>query len=396
MTGDNMRDMRSPEDHLAAVLQAVPARRVVPVPLADAPGRILAHDVVATYPSPRFDNSQMDGFTLSAWHVAQAPAEFRVGETLAAGSDPDALYPEGIGTRIVPIMTGAKVPRGAAAIVPVEACDPPAFPAPGTTIRVTSSPTSGQFIRAAGSDIPAGRTLLRAGAVLGPVAVGVLAGQGVTEVEVLERARVVICTGGAEIGGAGAATIPDANGPMLEALCARAGIGVAARLHTDDDPARLSADLAQAVDTHAPTAVLTSGGISAGKFEVVRRVLSDSGWFGHVDQQPGGPQGLAFFHGVPVICLPGNPVSTLVSFLLFVAPVLGTVPATLTLPLTRDVPGLPTRDQFLRGKLTPQGAQPVGGPGSHLLAQALEADCLIRIPAPGGLSAGDPVKVHPF
>lgn len=388
--------MRSPEEHLAAVLEAVPARAVGTVPLADAAGRLLARDLVAAHPSPRFDNSQMDGFALSPEQVATAPAEFRVGETLAAGADPAVHYPEGILSEIVPIMTGAKVPEGAVAIVPVEACDPPTFPAPGATIRVTVSPTPGQFIRLAGSDIAAGQTLLRAGAEISPVAVGVLASQGITEVEVREKARVLICTGGAEIGGTGAAVIPDANGPMLAALCARAGIEVAARLHTDDDPARLSADLAAAVAEHSPTAVITSGGISAGKFEVVRRLLEGSGWFGHVDQQPGGPQGLASFQGVPVICLPGNPVSTLVSFRLFVAPVLGTVPATLTLPLAEDAPGLPTRDQFLRGKLSAQGALPVGGPGSHLLAQALAADCLIRIPAPGGLSAGDLVQVHPF
>lgn len=388
--------MRSPEEHLAAVLEAVPARGVTTVPLADAAGRLLARDLVAAHPSPRFDNSQMDGFALSPEQVATAPAEFTVGQTLAAGADPAAHYPEGILSEIVPIMTGAKVPEGTIAIVPVEACEPPTFPPPGATIRVTISPTPGQFIRLAGSDITAGQTLLRAGAEISPVAVGVLASQGITEVEVLQRARVVICTGGAEIGGAGAAGIPDANGPMLAALCSRAGIEVAARLHTDDDPTRLSADLAAAVAEHSPTAVITSGGISAGKFEVVRRLLEDSGWFGHVDQQPGGPQGLAFFRGVPVICLPGNPVSTLVSFRLFVAPALGKAPAALTLPLVGDAPGLPTRDQFLRGKLSAQGVLPVGGAGSHLLAQALEADCLIRIPAPGGLSAGDLVQIHPL
>jgi molybdopterin molybdotransferase len=388
--------MRSPEEHLAAVREAVPSRGVVTVPLIDAPGRTLAREILAAHPSPRFDNSQMDGFALSAAHLAQAPGEFTVGETLAAGTDPDALYPAGIGEAVVPIMTGAKIPQGAVAIVPVEACDPPTFPAPGATLRVTVSPAPGQFIRPAGSDLPAGQVLLRAGVTLGPVAVGVLASQNLPVVGVLEQARVLICTGGAEIGGTGAADIPDANGPMLQALCDRAGIGVAARLHTDDDPARLRADLTAAVAEHRPTAIITSGGISAGKFEVVRRALAEEGWFGHVDQQPGGPQGLARFEGVPVICLPGNPVSTLVSFRLFVAPVLGTAPEPLLLPLAQDTPGLPTRDQFLRGRITTQGALPVGGPGSHLLIQALEADCLIRIPAPGGLVAGDHVEVHPL
>lgn len=388
--------MRSPEEHLAAVRELVPARGVVTVPLTETPGRTLAHELIAAHPSPRFDNSQMDGFALSAAHLRQAPGEFTAGETLAAGADPDSLYPAGIGGDIVPIMTGAKVPRGTAAVVPVEDCDPPTFPTAGTRIRVTVSPTPGQFIRPAGSDISAGQTLLPAGATLGPVAVGVLAGQNLPVVEVIEQARVLICTGGAEIGGTGAADIPDANGPMLQALCGRAGIEVVARLHTDDDPARLRADLAAAVTEHQPTAIITSGGISAGKFEVVRRVLEGAGWFGHVNQQPGGPQGLARFQGVPVICLPGNPVSTLVSFRLFVAPALGTAPVPLLLPLAQDAAGLPTRDQFLRGRITTRGAEPVGGTGSHLLVQALAADCLIRIPAPGGLAAGEHVEVHPL
>ncbi len=392
--------MRTPEDHLAAVRELFPSRPTVTVPLADALGRVLAADVSAAHPSPRFDNSQMDGYALSAAHVAATPAVFPVGPTLPAGVDPQVMLPDGIGEAVVPIMTGAKVPAGTAAIVPVEACRPGEFPDEGALVEVPEVP-EGQFIRRAGSDVVAGQRLLGGGTLLNPVTVGVLAGQDLAQVDVLERATVIICTGGAEIGSGGRAAIPDANGPMLAALCAQAGIDVATHVRTDDDPARLRSDLTAAVDRHSPTAIITSGGISHGKFEVVRQLLEVDGWFGHVAQQPGGPQGLSELRGVPVICLPGNPVSTLVSFRLFVAAVLGAAPAPVTARLVVDVRGLTDRDQFLRGRHAVDGAgvvtaAPVGGPGSHLLAQAATATCLIRVPAGTHLSAGDAVTVYPL
>src|SRR5699024_12197336 len=139
-----------------------------------------------------------------------------------------------------------------------------------------------------------------------------------------------ICTGGAEIqshaniGAAdnapGNATIPDANAPMLRALSKAAGIEVVGHVSTNDDPSALAAALSAGVEQLQPDVVVTSGGISAGKFEVVRQVLEgvdSQAWFGHVDQQPGGPQGYAILHGVQVICVPVNPVSTFVNFRYF-------------------------------------------------------------------------------
>lgn len=143
----------------------------------------------------------------------------------------------------------------------------------------------------------------------------------------------------------------------------------------------------EAVERYSPDAVVTSGGISHGKFEVARQVFAD-GWYGHEDQQPGGPQGLSTFRGVPVISLPSNPVSTLVSFRLCVAPAL--------VPLAEPVTGIDGREQFLRGRITDFRATPVSGAGSHLLAQAAPAQCLIRVPADAELSAGDLARVYPL
>lgn len=403
---------RTPEDHLTAVRELVGTREITELAPAAAVGRTLARAVAAVEDSPRFDNSQMDGYALGERHLAGG--SFPVGPTIAAGHDPDALLPAGVTDAVVPVMTGARLPAGTAAVVKVETCTPPEFGAAETAGRVTvPAAPAGQFVRPRGSDIAAGSELLPAGHVVNPRTVGVAAAQGITGLPVRRPARVLLCTGGDEISAAeesGSATIRDANGPLLAALCARHGITVAGHVRTSDDPAVFRALLHGAVTTHRPDAVITSGGISHGRFEVVRQVLGEAAgasgttgtaWFGHVAQQPGGPQGCAVFAGVPVVCLPGNPVSTAVSFRLFVAPALGEAPVPVTAVVDRDLTGLPDKDQFLRavlsvdvtGRLT---ASPVGGAGSHLLAQSVTASALLRVPAGAQLSAGRTATVYPL
>lgn len=419
---------RTPEDHLAAVralLGELPVEHAAP---ADAVGRRLVADVSAVEDSPRFDNSQMDGYALGEAHLAGGT--FPVGPTIPAGADPrDILigltgHAAGVDDRIIPVMTGARLPAGTVAVVPVEACEPSEFlgsdgrdNSEPATVTVPAAP-AGQFVRTRGSDIRAGAVLLPAGHRVNPRTVGVAAAQGITGLPVRRRARIVVVTGGDEIGSAGdipgAASIRDANGPMLEALCSAHDIAVAGTVRTSDNPDAFRAALADAVDRARPDAVVTSGGISHGRFEVVRQVLQsgtgvETAWFGHVAQQPGGPQGLARFHGVPVVCLPGNPVSTAVSFRLFVAPVFGEVEETVIGRLTAPVQGLAGRDCFLRARTEVGAADgadgvdgavvavtPVGGTGSHLLAQSAEADCLARIPAGEDLDRGAVVTVYPL
>lgn len=418
----------TPEDHLAAVralLGELPVEHAAP---ADAVGRRLVADVSAVEDSPRFDNSQMDGYALGEAHLAGGT--FPVGPTIPAGVDPrDILtgltgHAAGVDERVIPVMTGARLPAGTVAVVPVEACEPSEFlgsdgrdNSEPVTVTVPAAP-AGQFVRTRGSDIRAGAVLLPAGHRVNPRTVGVAAAQGITGLPVRRRARIVVVTGGDEIGSAGdipgAASIRDANGPMLEALCSAHDIAVAGTVRTSDNPDAFRAALADAVDRARPDAVVTSGGISHGRFEVVRQVLQsgtgvETAWFGHVAQQPGGPQGLARFHGVPVVCLPGNPVSTAVSFRLFVAPVFGEVEETVIGRLTAPVQGLAGRDCFLRARTEVGAADgadgvdgavvavtPVGGTGSHLLAQSAEADCLARIPAGEDLDRGAVVTVYPL
>lgn len=405
--------MTSPESHLKRIRQLIGEfthRTTEKIPVDQALGRITAAEVIAGFDSPRFNNSQMDGYAVP--HADGG--RFEVTETIAAGSRPDLL--EG---KAAPIMTGAPVPADALAIIPVERTTPAEFLTPGEYVEVPAV-EPGLFIREQGSDVAVGSVIIPAGTKISGAAVATLASQSISHVEVTSPARIVICTGGAEINSqlenseAQVTTIPDANAPMLRALAAHAGIEVVGHVSTNDDPQALASALSAAIAEYEPDAVITSGGISAGKFEVVRQVLESTltvarsstafpgdtlTWFGHVDQQPGGPQGIAVYDGVPFICLPGNPVSTLVSFRLFVAPVLGQVPQDSWAQLAKDTAGIAGRDQFRRGRVEHRAdgtthAHIIGGAGSHLISQAVEATHLIRIPAGAELEEGDAVQVY--
>lgn len=405
--------------------------------LEDALGYTLADGVSANVPAPRFSDSQMDGYAISEQAAAELAkggegAEFVIGPELAAGADPaqvladgaipDSLADHGEGGDLpvaIPIMTGARVPANAGAVIPVEQCEPARFGVQGERVRIASV-TPGSFIRQAGSDIAAGEEIAPAGAEITPSVLAALAYQGFTAVLVNRRPRALLCVGGAEIGGSGPASIPDVNGPLLRALCETYRIDVPATVATNDDPEALASDLQAAITRHRPDVIITAGGISQGKHEVIRTLLEDNkahddaasggheAWFGHVAQQPGGPQGHGHLHGVPVICLPGNPISVLVSFRLFVAPALAPeltaspAKAERTALLSEAAEGLADgRDQYRRGihRVSADGtvhAEILGGASSHLLAQGAQATCLIRIPAAEKVEAGQPVTIFPL
>nr|WP_246256610.1 gephyrin-like molybdotransferase Glp [Isoptericola halotolerans] len=401
-------------------LRRAAARRAVPAGLADllavaaggaalAP-RVLARDAVAAVDLPGFDNSQMDGYAVRAADLAGAapsdPVPVPVAAPVPAGTQPSPLAP---GTA-APVMTGAPVPAGADAVVKIEDADPPAFPAPGTTatVRFGAPVAPGTFVRRRGSDVVAGDVVLPAGTPLGPPQLGVLAAAGVVEVAVAEPPHVLLLSTGSELvaagGRLGPAQVHDANGAALTAGLAQAGARATHRV-VPDDPAALRAVLAEAPDDVA--LVVTSGGVSAGAYEVVRQTLTDA-WFGHVAVQPGGPQGLgtialgdpAVPRDVPLVAFPGNPVSAYVSFELFLRPVLaaatGSTPAHRPrgrAPLAEAIDSPEHLRQVRRARLDADGrVVMVGGPGSHLLAHLAAATLLVHVP-PGvaHLDEGDDV-----
>ncbi|MCA0217163.1 MAG: molybdopterin molybdotransferase MoeA [Actinobacteria bacterium] len=377
--------------HVAELLAPALAPRPGTIPVDEALGRVTSAAVLSPVDLPLFRNSQMDGFAVRSADVAPTPTTLPiVGEVAARPSSPPDLAP---GTA-VRIMTGAVVPNGADAVIPVEDTT-----SDGDTVTISRGRSAGEFVRERGNDLRAGDELLPAGLRLGSRHLAVLAAAGITEVAVVARPRVSIITTGSELVPPGATPVLgqvfDSNGTALAAAVIAAGAVVAARAHVTDDPAELIAALAVPADL-----VLTSGGISMGDYEVVRELLEPRGArVGHVAMQPGGPQATAVWDGVPVICFPGNPVSTQLSFEVFVAPLLRTVAG---LPqavrerrqLSDAVVSVAGRRQFLRGRAAEGGRVVIAsGPGSHLVAGLAASDLLVIIPEEvTALNAGDDVE----
>jgi len=351
------------------------------VPLAAALGRVSAAVVPSPVDLPLFRNSQMDGFAVHAADIVALPATLPiVGEIAARPISPATLAP---GTA-VRIMTGAVVPEGADAVVPVEDTTTDAG-----TVTVNRSRSVGEYVRERGSDIAAGTTLVPAGIRLGSRHLAALAAAGVSDVLVQRRVRIAVITTGAEL--IGAAEVPtlgqvyDANSVALVTAIESAGavVSLAARV-TDRVDAMLDALAAAAAVSDV---IVTSGGISMGDYEVVREALEPLGAsVGHVAMQPGGPQATAHFDGVPVLCFPGNPVSTQLSFEVFLAPLLrelAGLPAARreSLILVGSVTSVPGKRQFLRARRLADGTvATVSGPGSHLVAGLAASDLLIDVP----------------
>jgi molybdopterin molybdotransferase len=365
------------------------------LPLAEALGRLLTRDVISPIDLPPFRNSQMDGYAVRAADVASAPVLLPVvGEVPAAPGEPAALKP---GTA-VKIMTGASVPEGADTIVPVEETL-----LVNDHVSIARGRAAGEYVRDVGSDLRAGDAILPGGTVLAPRHLAALAAAGITEVEVASRVRVAVISTGSELVAPGrqlgAGQIFDSNGVAVAAAVRTCGAEVVLEGRVSDDAAELEALLEAAIAVDAEL-ILTSGGISMGDHEVVRELLEPLG--AHVDvlaMQPGGPQALGHWHDVPVVSFPGNPVSSQLSFEIFVAPTLrelAGLPARVveTRVLDSAVRSIAGRRQFLRGKRAGRdGVTMVGGPGSHLVAALAASDVLIVVQEDVvELAAGDSVE----
>ena len=398
------------------------------VPLADCAGRVTAAPVTAPVDLPLFRNSQMDGYAVHAADVADAssdrPVTLPVARVIAAGQPPGVRLEPG---NAVKIMTGAALPEGAGCVIPVEDTSPDG-PVDGATVRIHAPRDEGTFVRSPGDDVRVGDLVFEAGTVLGARQLAAAASLGLATLAVRPRPRVAVLSTGSELVPAGATPGPgeiwDSNSISLATAVREAGGVVTMCRVTGDDPADFAAALDEAAA--ASDVVLTSGAVSMGDFEVVRDTLerTPDAWFGHIAMQPGGPQGLASWNGVPIVCLPGNPVSVLVSFVVLLRGVLadasGTSAATSTapgvgstdavplaadalplaadaLPLAETVNSPPGRTQFLRVTVADGVATPLSGPGSHLVATMGRADALAEIPAATTESAaGSTVRVWPL
>jgi molybdenum cofactor synthesis domain-containing protein len=397
-------------DAVEHVLGRVRRLDEVDVALLEAPGLVAAESVTAPEPVPPFDNTAVDGFAVRAADTVGAPVELDVVGTIAAGAAGAPAIPGGGAARI---MTGAPMPPGADAVVMVEDSEP----AGPDRVRLLATVTAGQHVRPAGDDLPAGAVAVAGGTVLGPAHVGLLATVGRTRVRVVRRPRVGVISTGDELVDDGSplarGQIRDSNRVMLLALCRRAGVeGVDLGLVRDDEDAIEAALRAAAGSCDA---VVSSGGVSMGDYDYVKAVLDrigDMAWmqiaikpakpfaFGTIGTGPGGGG-----REVPVFGLPGNPVSSLVSFELLARPGLRAM-AGWAEPRARRVPGVAGTDlrrrvdgkvHFVRVGLSVRDgalvAVPTGGQGSHQLAASAGAEALAEVPDGEGIAAGSPVDL---
>ncbi len=395
--------MRSVDEHRRVIAGLISARPPSPVVLSEALGLVLAEDVVAPLSLPVFDNSAMDGYAVRAEDVADAgpdnPVTLPVAEDIPAGrTDPLTLSP-GTAHRI---MTGAPMPAGATAVVPVEATD-----AGMPTVKIAGAPRPGQHVRKSGEDVTAGTRVLRAGQTVTPAVLGLVAALGLDRLTVVPRQRVLVISTGSELVAASTALTPgqiyESNAVMLAASVREAGASVLDTATCGDDVEQFR----ELLEAREADLVITSGGVSAGAYEVVKDAFptgSAGVEFVKVAMQPGMPQGAGRTGGgCPIVTLPGNPVSALVSFEVFIRPALRAA-------MGMADPDRPRRSAVLAEALTsPRGKRQFrrgiydpcagtvtsyGPPASHHLRWLASANCLLDIAEDvTDLAAGQQVEI---
>ncbi|MGP4002748.1 molybdotransferase-like divisome protein Glp [Streptomyces sp. 8N706] len=415
------------EEHLDDILRHIRPLDPIELQLLDAQGCILVEDVTVPFALPPFDNSSMDGYAVRTADVSGAseeyPAVLTVIGDVAAGSGELPTVGPGEAARI---MTGAPLPPGAEAVVPVEWTDGGTGGGPASGMRsagdapegasgevaVHRGAEAGAHVRTRGSDVSAGELALEAGTVLGPPQIGLLAAIGRGSVRVRPRPRVVVLSTGSELiqpgEELGPGRIHDSNSFALTAAARDAG-AIAYRVGAvGDDPHTLRATIEDQLIR--ADIIVTSGGVSVGAYDVVKEALSQfEGEEGRVvfrklAMQPGKPQGFGRIgrDGTPLLALPGNPVSSYVSFELFARPAIRalmgmdpagreTVRAVCPLGIGWSPKG---KRQFLRGRYADGEVSPVGGSGSHLVKALAHANALIVVPEDvTSVAPGDQVEV---
>jgi len=386
------------DDALELILAEVRALSPESVSLAAARGRFLAEDAVAQVDLPPFPSSAMDGFAVrSADTPGCLPVVFRI----AAGRPAERPLAAG---DAMGIATGGVVPEGADAVVPIEYVVDN-----DNTVEISEAAPPGANVRPRGSDVRAGETVARAGTRLAAAQIGALAAAGFPSVEARRRPRAAVLTTGTELRPPGQPLGPgevyEANGVMLASQLASAGASVDILPGVEDDEAAHRRALERGLEADV---LVTSGGVSVGPHDLVRGIEAELGVrevFWGVAVKPGKPLSFGVRDGTLVFGLPGNPVSSLVGFELFVRPAVVALqgaddprPRFETGTLAGAVRRNADRDQFLRGNREyaddgPPLVAPLEGQESHMIARAASADVLLHVPrGEGELSAGSDVR----
>lgn len=390
------------------ILDGVEPLAPIALPLADSHGCVLAEDVVAPWPLPSFDNSSMDGYAVRISDIAgateDAPVALTVIDDVPAGRRADVPVTSGTAVRI---MTGAPIPEGTECVVPVELTD-------GGTERVAirGSVDAGAYIRRAGEDVIVGDTVVRAGTLVSSRHLAVIAAVGKGHLIVHPRPRVAVLSTGSELVEPGTpltkGLISDSNSFLLVAAANDAGAQAYRVPPVKDDAEAFAAAISDQL--HRADLIITSGGVSMGAYDTVKEVFTQMGTveFTKVAMHPGMPQGHGFVgeaegERIPVITLPGNPVSSFISFQNFVRPTIdklrgltGTTSSRTTAEITKGMDSPQAKRQFARARFLADGrVEPVGGgQGSHVIGGLAQSDCLIVIPeGVARVNAGDRVDV---
>ena len=309
--------MRTPQEYLTSLLAGIEPLQTLRLPLAEVNGCVLGEDVEALWALPSFANSAMDGYAVLAQDVSaatpQRPIRLHVLEDIPAGSWPSSTVIRGTAARI---MTGAPVPAGADGIVRVEHTD-------GGMPEVVVHSPAGHHIRRIGEDIELGQIVLHQGQVMSARSIALAAAVGRATVRVHPHPRVAVISTGSELVEPGRPLAPgqisDVNGVMLDVCIRELGATVLRSSIIEDDAAHLAQALGRAADE--VDLIITTGGVSVGAYDTVKEVLTSLGTVGfeRIAMQPGMPQGFGTIgaRATPIVTLPGNPVSALVSFEVF-------------------------------------------------------------------------------
>ena len=397
--------MRSVHEHLQAVLGDLSPRAPEPTAVDETIGLAVAERVVSDFPLPPFTSSAMDGYAVRLADVDALPATLPVPVDLPAGSALAVRLAPGVAHRI---MTGATVPEGADAVIPVEWTDAGAHNVVIEHLSVAAAP--GLNIRPQGDDLPKGAILADVGDVVEAPRLALMASAGISSVAAFPAPRVAVVSTGDELHPLGKPLPPGgiygSHGYRTAALAAQAGGRVAHRVRLTDDeqPAtEILESIASEVDL-----IVTTGGVSAGAYEVIKDVFAKLGTaeFTAVAMQPGKPQGHGTIAGTPVITLPGNPLSAMVSFHIFVGPAIRALGGhrEVMAPRARlsTAVGLDPRPDRVRylpavADLLRQTVSTPPRHGSHRSSVAVGTNCLIEVPVgQAQMMAGTEVEVVLF
>jgi molybdopterin molybdotransferase len=385
------------DDALARIVEHAQPLPVETLAVANAVGRVLREPARSTVDLPPFPSSAMDGFAVRA---ADAPGEFPVTFRIAAGTAPPGPLPTGSAAGI---STGGTVPDGADAVVPVELVDDR-----GTMVVIGDRVSAGQHVRPRGGDVREGETVAEAGTRLGAAQIGALSAAGIAGVACSVEPRVAVIATGSELRAAGetlsAGQIYESNRAMVAAALSRAGALVEVLPVVEDDEDAHREAIAHGLEADV---LVTSGGVSMGEHDLVRRVEAELGVrevFWGVAVKPGKPISFGVRDGTLVFGLPGNPVSSLVGALVFVSTGLRAAQGALD-PRPRYALGVTAsplrrnshRDEFMRAGRVDHGddvvLQAISGQESHMIARAASADALVHVPrGEGEIAAGGVVR----